>query len=198
MIHPKKFITPEEYLELEDRSRDKHEYWNGELYMMAGASLNHNKIVMNTFKELDRHLAKRPCDVFANDVRLRVEKADLYTYPDLIVICGKVEIDPRQKDTVMNPALIVEVWSESTREYDQTRKFARYRQIPSLQEYVMIDQTQPYIEYFRREGRFWVLETIEGMEAVLALGALDCEIPLTGIYERVEWSEQGTNTTLNG
>ncbi|HZQ09655.1 MAG TPA: Uma2 family endonuclease [Anaerolineae bacterium] len=186
MISPKKFITPEEYLALEQESRDKHEYWNGESYMMAGASINHNQIVNNTFKSLDRRLERRPCRVFTSDVRLHIEKGNAYVYPDVMVVCGKIEIDTRQKDTVMNPTLIVEIWSDSTQGDDQEKKFKWYRQIPSLQDYVMIDQSQPYVEYYRREGRFWVLETIEGIDAVLKLNSLELEIPLTEIYEKVE------------
>lgn len=194
MIQPKHFITPEEYLALEEKSRDKHEYWFGETYMMAGTSLNHNTIVNNTYKALDRRLEARPCRVFTSDVRLRSPLEEVYTYPDVMVICGKIEIDPRQPDTVMNPQVIVEVWSDSTREYDSVAKFKMYRKIPSLREYVMIDQTAPYIEHYRRDGHFWVLETLEGMEAKLRLRSLSCEIDLAEIYRQVEWTEPPTKS----
>jgi Uma2 family endonuclease len=189
MISPKKFITPEEYLALEQESRDKHEYWNGEMYMMAGTSINHNQIVNNAYKALDQRVGRRPCRVFTSDIRLSVEEV-VYVYPDVMVICGKIEIDPRQKDTVLNPSLVVEVWSDSTQTYDEKKKFKGYRQIPSLQEYVMIDQSQPYIEYFRRDGHFWVLDAVEGIGAILKLKQLDIEIPLAEIYDKVEWENE--------
>lgn len=186
-------LTPEDYLALEEKSPDKHEYWHGETYMMAGTSRDHNVILGNIYMVLRQKLAARPCSVYQSDIRLRAQTEEVYTYPDVMVICGKIEIDPRQQDTVMNPALIVEVWSDSTRDYDRGEKFKMYRKIPSLREYVMIDQTQPYIEYNRREGHFWVLQTLEGLEAVLELHALECEIPLTEIYRQVEWAEHNPN-----
>lgn len=190
MIEPKHLITPEKYLAQEIESRDKHEYWFGETYMMAGTSINHNQIVNNTFKVFDRTLEGRHCRVFTSDIRLRSPKDDVYTYPDVMVICGKIELDPRQQDTVMNPQVIVEVWSESTQDYDSGAKFKMYRQIPSLREYVMIDQSEPYVEYYRRDGHFWVLETLEDMDAKLRLRSLGCEIDLAEIYQQVEWTEQ--------
>ncbi|MBI4670732.1 MAG: Uma2 family endonuclease [Chloroflexi bacterium] len=189
MIQPKLYLTPEEYLAVEETSRDKHEYWFGETYMMAGTSINHNQIVNNTFKAFDRKLEGQPCRVFTSDIRLRSLQDDVYTYPDVMVICGEIEIDPRQQDTVMNPQVIVEVWSDSTQDYDCGAKFKMYRKIPSLREYVMIDQAAPYIEHYRRDGHFWVLETLEGMDAKLRLRSLDCEIDLAEIYRQVEWAE---------
>lgn len=189
MLKPDTCISPEEYLAAEETSRDKHEYWFGETYMMAGTSINHNQIVNNTFKAFDRKLEGRPCRVFTSEIRLRSPKEAVYVYPDVMVICGEIEIDPRQHDTVMNPQVIVEVWSDSTRDYDRGEKFKMYRKIPSLREYVMIDQSSPYIEHYRRDGHFWVLETIEEMEAILRLRSLDCEIDLKEIYRQVEWTE---------
>lgn len=189
MLKPDTYLSPEEYLAQELASRDKHEYWFGETYMMAGTSLNHNHIVNNTYKVLDRLVAPRGCSVFTSDVRLRSASEDVYTYPDVMVVCGKVEIDPRQQDTVMNPQVIVEVWSDSTQDYDSGAKFKMYRKIPSLREYVMIDQSAPYIEHYRRDGHFWVLETLEGMDAQLRLRSLDCEMDLTEIYRQVEWAD---------
>lgn len=106
-----------------------------------------------------------------------------------MVICGKTELDSRQQETVLNPTIIIEVLSESTQAYDHNEKFKMYRNIPSLEHYIMIDQTQPYIEAYRREGRFWMLETLEGVDAVLKLRALDIELALSEIYARIDWSE---------
>ena len=192
MLKQDAYITPEDYLAQEVKSRDKHEYWFGETYMMAGTSRNHNMITGNVYMALRQKLGNRPCTTYQSDVRLRPPHEDVYVYPDVIVICGKIELDPRQQDTVTNPQIIVEVWSDSTQDYDSGAKFKMYRKIPSLQEYVMIDQAAPYIEYYRRDGHFWVLETLEGMDAQLQLRALGCEIDLTEIYRQVEWTEQKT------
>lgn len=190
MIQPShRLITPEEYLALEEKSRDKHEYWFGEMYMMAGATRRHNVISGNTYVAFREKLAKKACQVYVADVRLRIQKDDAYTYPDIMVVCGKTELDPRQQDTIMNPKVIVEVLSASTQEYDRNEKFKMYRSIPSLEHYLMIEQTQPYIESYRREGRFWVLETLEGMDAVLKVRALDLEIPLIEVYAQIDWSQ---------
>ncbi len=193
MLKPDTDISPEEYLAQEEKSRDKHEYWFGETYMMAGTSRDHNVIAGNVYMSFRQKLAARPCAVYQSDVRLRSLKDDVYTYPDVMVICGKIELDPRQQDTVMNPQVIVEVWSDSTRDYDRGEKFKMYRNIPSLREYVMIDQAAPYIEHYRRDGHFWVLEALEGMEAGLRLQSLDCEISFAEIYRQIEWVEQKTN-----
>lgn len=190
MIDPaKKFITPEEYLAEEEKADHKSEYYNGEMFAMGGGSVNHNLIAGNVHAGLRQSLSSRPCRVFMNDVRLHIKSSGLYTYPDVMVVCGKIEFAPKRDDTVLNPIVIVEVWSESTQSYDRGKKFAMYRQIPSLQEYVMIDQAQPYVEHYRREGNFWVLETLEQMDAILTLPSLECEMPLAVMYEKVEWQE---------
>ncbi len=186
------FITPEEYLALEEHADHKSEYCNGEMFAMSGGSVNHNQITGNVYTNLRHLLSQRPCRVFMNDVRLNIKSNGLYTYPDVMVVCGKIEFVPGRDDTVMNPIVLVEVWSDSTQAYDRGGKFALYRQIPSLQEYVMMDQTKPYVEHFRREGNFWVLETLEQMDAILTLPLLECEMPLAVMYEKVEWqSGQG-------
>ena len=188
MIHTKeKFITPEEYLAREAQAEYRSEYRNGEMYALAGASVNHNQITFNVAKAFDRLLTQKPCRVFINDMRLNVKQSGLYTYPDVMVVCGKIEFLPGRDDTVTNPIAIVEVWSDSTKAYDRGDKFAMYRQIPTLQEYVMIDQSRFYVEHFRRDEKLWVLETLDEMDAILVLPSLQCEMPLATIYEKVEW-----------
>jgi Uma2 family endonuclease len=197
MIDPtKKFITPEEYLALEERADHKSEYYNGEMFAMSGASFNHNVITGNVHAAFHQLLSKRPCRTFVNDMRLLTSPKGLYTYPDVMVVCGKIEFAPKRDDTVMNPFVIVEVWSDSTQAYDRGKKFALYRQIPSLKEYVMIDQTQPYVEHYRREGHFWVFEALETIDAILTLPALECEIPLAVMYEKIEWQSEQENTNV--
>ena len=188
MIHPKEnFITPEEYLAREAQAEYKSEYHDGEIFALAGASVNHNQIVVNLAVSFSRMFERKPCRVFATDVRLHVKQSGLFCYPDVMVVCGKIEFVPSRDDTVTNPIVLVEVWSDSTKAYDRGEKFAMYRQIPTLQEYVMIDQTRFYVEHFRRDGNFWVLETLDQMDAVLVLPSLQCEMPLVVTYEKVEW-----------
>ncbi|MBI5301448.1 MAG: Uma2 family endonuclease [Chloroflexi bacterium] len=195
MINPRhRLFTPEEYLLLEEKSDQRSEYCDGEIFAMSGGSVNHNQITFNVAKSFDWFLSSKPCRVFSTDVRLRVQKSGLYTYPDVTVICGKIEFVPGRDDTVLNPIVLVEVWSDSTKEYDRGAKFAMYRHIPSLKEYVMIDQTKPYIEHFHRDGNFWVLETLEQMDAILNLPSLEIQIPLMTIYEKVEWQGEKSDS----
>ncbi len=188
MIHSReKAITPEEYLAREAQAEYKSEYRNGEMFALAGASINHNQIVVHVAASFTRLFERKPCRIFATDVRLHIQQSGLYCYPDVMGICGKIEFLPGRDDTVINPIVLAEVWSDSTKPYDRGEKFATYRQIPTLQEYVLIDQTQFYVEHFRRDGNSWVLETLDDLDAVLVLPSVQCEMPLATIYEKVEW-----------
>ncbi|MBI5030455.1 MAG: Uma2 family endonuclease [Chloroflexi bacterium] len=198
MINPtKKFITPEEYLALEEKADHKSEYYNGEIFAMSGASNNHNLITGNVHAALHQLLAKRPCRTYVSDMRLLTSPKGLYTYPDVMVVCGKIEFAPNRNDTVMNPSVLVEVLSDSTQAYDRGEKFALYRKIVTLQEYIMIDQNKPSVEHYRREGHFWVLEALETMDAILTLPSIGCEIPLAVMYEKVEWETDQANSDVN-
>ena len=193
----KKLITPDEYLALEEKADHKSEYYNGEIFAMSGASNNHNLITGNVHAALHQLLAKRPCRTYVSDMRLLTSPKGLYTYPDVMVVCGKIEFAPKRDDTIMNPIVLVEVLSDSTQAYDRGEKFALYRKIPALQEYIMISQYKPYIEHYRREGHFWVLETLETMDSILTLPSLECEIPLAVMYEKVEWETSPANSDAN-
>lgn len=188
MIHSKeKTITPEEYLAREAQADYRSEYRNGELFALAGGTVNHNQIVVNLTVAFSKLFEGKPCRVFATDVRLHVKRSGLLCYPDLMVICGKIEFASGRDDTVTNPIVIVEVWSESTKAYDRGEKFEMYRQISTLREVVMVDQARFYVEHFHREGSSWVLQTLEKADALLILTSLQSEIPLATIYEKVEW-----------
>lgn len=189
-LRAQKLYTPEEYLSLEERSAIRHEYINGEIYAIAGGTTNHNRLVFNTAKAIDVALTdrKQPRSVFLNDVRVQIKKSNIYTYPDVIVICGKIEYDGARRDIVLHPILIVEVLSEATEKYDRTDKFAAYRRIPSLQVCVMIDQARVYVEVFRRtKSKLWTLEAYSDSDETLNLASLDIAIPLSAVYDRVEW-----------
>lgn len=185
----KKIHTPEEYLKMEERSEIRHEFVNGEIFDMSGSSARHNDICGNVVFALQTIIrkGKLPCRVYTTDLRLRIVKANMFTYPDVMLICGKIEFDAERKDVVLNPVVIFKVLSESTSNYDRSRKFAAYRQIPSLQEYVLIDQARVSVEIFRRDKtKFWVFEAFEELKSTLKLKAVGIEIAVAAIYEGVE------------
>ncbi len=187
-----RYYTPEEYLALEEKASTKSEYFRGRIYQMSGASLNHNRITVNLTGLLYRALGGKSCEVFSGDMRLLVKANGLYTYPDIMVICGPIDLIAGQVDTVANPLLIIEVLSNSTADYDRTDKFELYKALNTLQNYVLIDQHRPYIQSFNRlenEPRLWSLETFNGLDKQLRLPALDLELNLGDIYNRAEWSE---------
>ena len=185
---PQKYYSPEEYLALEEATDYKSEYYQGEIFVMSGVSVNHNRIAGNVHAALNNAFDAKPCEVFMGDVRLLVKKNGLYTYPDVMVICGQLEFAEGRMDTLTNPIVIVEVLSKSTQDYDRGAKFELYRAIETLQDYVLIDQARVHMEYFRKleDGR-WLLQEFNQLEAILRIEAVGVEIPLSRVYQRVEW-----------
>jgi Uma2 family endonuclease len=187
-LRPKPYLSPEDYLALERSAEFKSEYFDGEIFAMTGASESHNLIVINTIRELSIQLKKRPCKVYANDMRVRVSPTGLITYPDVMVVCGQAQFDDSHLDTLLNPTLIVEVLSDSTEAYDRGRKFEHYRKLESLAEYVLITQHRPHVEFYRRQpDQRWVLAESDGLDSSLPLDAIDCELVLAEIYDKVEF-----------
>ena len=185
---PKNYFTPAQYLAMEVVSEEKHEYYDGEIYLLAGGTREHSLIAVNTIVALGNKLASKPCEVYNSDMRSLVERSGLYTYPDVMVICGKVRMVERRNDTVTNPVLIVEVLSESTRDYDRGMKFNFYKQIPSLQEYVVVESERARVELYRRgEKEAWTVEAYVNLDAVLPLTSVDCQVSLREIYSKVSW-----------
>lgn len=184
------FITVEEYLAREREADYKSEYFNGEIFAMAGASEPHVLIVNSIIARLYLQLEHRPCKVYSNDMRLKVSPTGLYTYPDVMVVCGEVQFDDDQLDMILNPAVIVEVLSKSTEIYDRTTKFEHYSKLKSLQEYLLVDQRRPRVELFTKEGEGrWALLTFENLEGIVNLASLDCELALKDIYLKVNFNE---------
>ncbi len=184
----KPWITPEEYLERERLAEYKSEYYRGEVFAMAGASLRHGRIVRNLAGELFQQLKNKKWEVFTSDLRLRVTATGLYTYPDVVVICGEPEVADDQKDTVVNPAIVIEVLSDSTKDYDRGQKFEHYRGIPSLREYLVIAQDHPHAEhYIRQPENRWLLSETANLSDTLHLPAIDCTLPLAAIYDKVDF-----------
>ena len=182
-------MTPEEYLACERNSEIKNEYFNGEIFAMTGASVNHNRIGSNINRFLGNQLADRSCDVFSNDMRVKVQKIDKYTYPDVVVACGDLELEDQQFDTLLNPTVIFEILSRSTELYDRGKKFTHYRLIPSLQEYILVSQYYCHIEQFIRgdDGIWRLFDPYTAMEDRIKLVSIDCELRLSDIYSRVEF-----------
>lgn len=186
----KTLLSPDEFLEMEEKSDTKHEYYRGEIFNLAGASIAHNTIVSNCVSGLHTSFRNKSCRVYSNDLKVRIEAVDLFTYPDILVICGKPQLYKDRDDTVMNPVLIVEVLSESTKNYDRGEKFEFYRQIASLQDYILIDQYKLHVEHFSlgAENK-WVLSEYSDRNDIVRAPAVDFDITLAAIYERVEFSK---------
>jgi Uma2 family endonuclease len=186
-IRRKPQFTPEEYLKLERTSEQKHEYLRGETFAMGGASARHVLIVGNVAGELRNQLRDRTCAVYSADLRVSVSPDGLYTYPDVIVVCGDPQFIDAELDTLTNPALIVEVLSETTKNYDRGEKFEQYRQIPSFGEYLLIAQGKVHVErYLRRYDGSWILTETNDAGTVIELVSINCTLSVTEIYARKE------------
>lgn len=184
----KMFITPEEYLERERKAEFKSEYFNGEMFALAGAKVNHILINGNINRELGNKLKDKPCKVFSNDLRVKISRTGLYTYPDLVIACGETKLEDEEMDTLLNPTLIIEILSESTESYDRGKKFEHYRTLESLQEYVLVSQEKPKVEQFLKQpdGK-WLYSEVNGINSVVQLFSIECEIDLKEIYHKVEF-----------
>ena len=193
-INPKPPMTPEAYLAFERAQLDaKHEFLNGDVIAMAGASRQHNRIVTNLVVSLGSQLRGRPCDVYSSDMRVKIPTTGLYTYPDVIAMCHDPQFEDEALDTLLNPSVIIEVLSPSTEAYDRGIRFAHYRSIDAMQIYILIAQDKPQVEIFRRQGkRDWLLSVVEGLDARVSLESIGCELALAEVYERV--LEGGTLT----
>ena len=179
--------TPEEYLALERQAQCKSEYYAGEIFAMAGASRWHNLIVTNVLRELSLQLKGRPCTTYPSDLRVKVSPTGLYTYPDVTVVCGEAQFEDHQQDTLLNPTLIVEVLSESTEAYDRGGKFAHYRKLTSLMEYVLMAQTKPHVEhYVRQPDNRWLLAEADSLHQTLYLLSIDRHLVLAEVYDKVD------------
>ncbi len=186
-LQAQKRYTPEEYLALERQAQCKSEYYAGDICAMAGASRWHNLIVTNVLREISLQLKGRPCTAYPSDMRVKISPTGLYTYPDVTVVCGAAQFEDTQQDTLLNPTLIVEVLSESTEAYDRGGKFAHYRKLASLIEYVLIPQTKPDIEhYIRQPDNRWLLEEAESLHGTVHFPAIDCHLSLAEVYDKVD------------
>jgi Uma2 family endonuclease len=189
-------VTPEEYLERELQSEEKNEYFNGEIFAIGRPSATHTWIVTNVAIEFGQQLKRKPCRVASSEMRLRVTPTGLYTYPDVMVICGDVEYAAEQKDTVLNPAVIVEVLSPSTQDYDRGPKFDHYRTLPSLIDYLTIAQDRPHVvvHYTRQSANSWLLVEFSDLGESIPLASISCILHLAEVYDKIEWTSPVQST----
>jgi Uma2 family endonuclease len=187
---PKPQYSIQDYYRIENDATEKHEFRDGEILAMSGGSPRHALIAANVITELRARLKGKPCLPYTSDLRVRVTGQRRAAYPDVTVICGKIEYDPDDKagHTVLNPRLIVEVLSPSTEAYDRGDKFAAYREVPSLAEYVLISHAEPRIETFLRQvDGTWAFSSSSGNDSKAILRSLQIELPLAEVYADVEF-----------
>jgi Uma2 family endonuclease len=183
---PLDLITAEEYLVRERLAPFKSEYVNGLIYNMAGASVNHNRISGNIFARLSTHLRSRPCEVFNSDMKVRIDKANVFRYPDVSGLCGPILFHDKAQDTYCNPSVIVEVMSPSTELLDRGEKFTLYRLLESLREYVLVWQDRMRVELFVKGPMGeWIATVFNEASDELFVRSVDCRLTLAEIYEKV-------------
>ena len=182
----KPFISPEEYLALERKAEYKSEYLNGEIFAMTGASRKHNLITINISGSLNQQLKGNPCEVYGGDMRVKVTPTGLYTYPDVVVVCGEPKFEDDYVDTLLNPTLPVEVLSKSTERYDRIAKSSYYRSLDSLAEHLLVAQDEYLIEqYVRQADGRWPLLNYRSLDSCVELQSIGCSLALRDVYDKV-------------
>lgn len=182
-----KLYTAKEYLELERDSEVRHEYLDGEIFEMAGANKRHNVISVNLIHLLVAQLRDRECNVYGSDMRIKIPVTESYTYPDVVALCGEEFFEDETEDILLNPMLIIEVLSKSTKAYDRGAKFESYQTIQSFREYVLITQEPFRVEQFvRKEENVWTYFEFRKPEEVVKLNSIDCELALRDIYHKIQ------------
>jgi Uma2 family endonuclease len=188
-------VSPEEYLRLERQAEYKSEYLNGEIFAMSGASLQHNLIAGNIFGELRQQLKNRPCQSYVSDMRVKVRLNGLYTYPDVIVVCGEPHFEDDFVDTLLNPTMLVEVLSPSTERYDRIAKTSYYRSIESLAEHLLVAQDEVRLEqYTKQPDGQWTLIQHLALDSVAHLSSLDCSLKMSDVYDKVTFEPNRRGT----
>lgn len=182
------FITEEQYLKLERESELRHEYLHGEIFAMSGGTSNHNLISLDLSTEFNNRLRGTPCNTYGSDMRIRVAATRFNAYPDLSVVCGPQQFLDDTKDCILNPILLGEVLSKSSRNNDRGEKFRQYQQLPTLRTYLLVEQDEMLVEVYVRTGRdSWNYRVIHGADGILDIEHPALEIPLSAIYQRVEF-----------
>lgn len=184
------YVSPEDYLLKERVSEVKHEYYKGEVFAMSGASWEHNVIAKNVNTLVLPFLKGKPCDMFGSDLRIHIPENTLYTYPDFSIICGKPETTDKEEDTIVKPSALIEILSKSTRDYDRGTKFNLYRNIQTLQEYILIDSTKISVEVFKKqEDGKWLLSEFKQVSDSFVISTIGLTLQLSDVYEDVKTDE---------
>ena len=185
-------MTPGEYLALERSSLDiKHEFFDGDVFAMVGAGINHNRININLAGELRNRFKadNSPCEVLSNDMRVKIENN--YTYPDIVIFCGDAQFVDNKFDTLTNPVIIIEILSDSTEAFDRGDKFTYYRAIPALKEYILVSQKKYHVEqYIRSDNGKWEYRSYESPDQMLNMESVNCDVLLSEIYLNVNFETQ--------
>ncbi len=185
--YSKQKISIEDYLEIENASDEKHEYYKGEVFAMSGAKVPHNTITGNLFISLGQKLKGKKCKPYNSDQRIHIQSNTLFTYPDISIICGEIITLNNDDYNVLNPSVIIEVLSNSTKNYDRGEKFKLYRDISTLKEYILADSESIHVEVFRlNEKNHWELEEYNSVEDILFIKEIDEKILISEIYEGVK------------
>ena len=183
----KTYYSPEEYLALERAANFRSEYFNGEIFAMAGESPNHGRIKMDAATALNTQLQGKSCETFTSDTKVRTPGINIFGYPDILVVCGNLVFHDQFKDVVLNPKVIIEVLSPSTELYDRGEKFASFRQLESLTDYLLIAQDKVRIEHYVRHGKFWMLSEENDLTQNISIESIECSLPLKDVYARVRF-----------
>lgn len=191
------YVSPEEYLQMERVSDKKHEYYNGEVFAMSGASWEHNVIVKNVNTLILPSLKGKSCNMFGSDLRIHIPENSLYTYPDFSIVCGQPETTDKNKDTIIKPYAIIEVLSKSTRDYDRGTKFSLYRTIQTLKEYILIESESVSVELFiRNPDNTWTLSEFKRLSDNIFISTIKITLQLRDIYE--DLSLENIQPTIHG
>lgn len=191
-------FTVDDYLRIERAADDRHIYVDGEIFAMAGESLPHGYITLNLAGLFFNYLRGKPCAAFTKDMKIRSgplatpmggrSTKGMFSYPDLVIVCGEPEFHDEYEDVILNPTVIVEVLSPSTEVFDRGEKWARFQTWnPTLKDYLLVAQDQPKIEHYERQEVNWSYAVYQGLEAVVPLRSIDCALKLAEVYERVRW-----------
>jgi Uma2 family endonuclease len=191
MALPRSNYSVQEYLALERESTERHEYLQGQIYAMAGESLQHSRICVNLTREISAQLRGRDCEALSPNMKVSTGEGGLFSYPDLTVVCGKPVFLDSRDDVLLNPAVIIEVLSPSTEAYDRGEKFFRYQAfLGSLTEYLLVSQRLPLVEHFvRQQNGQWLCAFIGSLSSHVEIGAIGCRLDLSEVYSRVEFPD---------
>lgn len=185
------YISESQYLQSERQSQTKSEYLAGQVFAMAGASIEHAAIVLNIAAELLAQLRSRGCRVFTQDVRVKVEQASAYFYPDVVIVCGQPQLEDEQRDTLLNPVVVIEVLSPSTEIFDRSVKFFAYQKLPSLREYLLVAQDKVRVEHFiRQPDGQWLQREYTQAEEVIHLTSVNIDLPVQTVYEGIPFTSE--------